>query len=173
MDHGTLTDNNGRKADFRHVILIMTTNAGAQEMNRGSMGFKIQDNLSDGLKAIEKRFTPEFRNRLDAIVQFAPLSKEAVYLIVEKLLTELQGKLSNKKVSLNVDSPARNWLVEHGYDRNMGARPMDRLVKNLLKKPLANEMLFGNLAQSGGLVKVTVNEDALKLDIIANESEPV
>lgn len=173
MDHGTLTDNNGRKADFRHVIVIMTTNAGAQEMNRGTMGFKTQDHLSDGMKALEKRFTPEFRNRLDAIVQFTPLSKEAVYLIVEKLLAELQGKLSNKKVSLDVDSPARNWLVEHGYDRNMGARPMDRLVKNLLKKPLANEMLFGELSQSGGTVKVTVNEDALKLDIINNENEPV
>ncbi len=173
MDHGTLTDNNGRKADFRHVILIMTTNAGAQEMTRGSMGFKLQDHLSDGIKAIEKRFTPEFRNRLDSIVQFNTLNKEAVYLIVEKLLTELQAKLTNKKVSLDVDSPARNWLVEHGYDRNMGARPMDRLVKDLLKKPLANEMLFGNLAQYGGRVKVTVNDDVLKLDFIANENEAV
>lgn len=170
MDHGTLTDNNGRKADFRHVILIMTTNAGAQEMTRSSMGFKTQDHMSDGMKALEKRFTPEFRNRLDAIVQFNPLTKEAVFLIVEKLLTELQGKLSNKKVSLDVDSPARYWLAEHGYDRNMGARPMDRLVKDLLKKPLANEMLFGNLAQYGGHVKVTVNEDALKLDISSNEN---
>lgn len=173
MDHGTLTDNNGRKADFRHVILIMTTNAGAQEMTRSSMGFKTQNNLSDGMKALEKRFTPEFRNRLDAIVQFNPLSKEAVYLIVEKLLSELQGKLTNKKVSLDVDSPARSWLAEHGYDRNMGARPMDRLVKDMLKKPLANEMLFGNLAQYGGRVKVTVNEDVLKLDIISNENEAV
>ncbi len=173
MDHGTLTDNNGRKADFRHVILIMTSNAGAQEMSRGSMGFKEQNNLTDGLKALERRFTPEFRNRLDAIIQFNQLSKEAVYLIVEKLLSELQGKLNNKKVSLDVDSPARNWLAEHGYDRNMGARPMDRLVKNMLKKPLANEMLFGNLAQYGGKVKVTVNEDVLKLDIIANENEAV
>ncbi len=173
MDHGTLTDNNGRKADFRHVIVIMTTNAGAQEMSRSSMGFKMQDHMSDGMKAIEKRFSPEFRNRLDAVVQFNTLSKEAVYLIVEKLIAELQGKLSNKKVSLDVDSPARNWLAEHGYDRTMGARPMDRLVKDLLKKPLANEMLFGNLAQSGGSVKVTVNEDSLKLDIIANESEQV
>jgi len=137
------------------------------------MGFKEQNNLSDGMKAIEKRFTPEFRNRLDAIVQFNPLSKEAVYLIVEKILTELQGKLSNKKVSLDVDSPARDWLAEHGYDRNMGARPMDRLVKDVLKKPLANEMLFGNLAQSGGKVKVTVNENAIKLDIIADQNETV
>jgi len=173
MDHGTLTDNNGRKADFRHVILIMTTNAGAQEMSRSSMGFTMQDHVSDGMKVLEKRFTPEFRNRLDAIVQFNSLSKPAVYLIVEKLLAELQGKLTTKKVSLDVDSPARAWLAEHGYDRAMGARPMDRLVKDMLKKPLANEMLFGNLSQGGGRVKVTVNEDVLKLDIIANENEPV
>lgn len=173
MDHGTLTDNNGRKADFRHVIVIMTTNAGAQEMTRSSMGFNEQNNSSDGIKALEKRFTPEFRNRLDAIVQFNTLSKEAVYLIVEKMLIELQNKLTNKKVSLDVDSPARSWLAEHGYDRNMGARPMDRLVKDLLKKPLANEMLFGNLAQCGGSVKVTVNENVLKLDIISNENEAV
>lgn len=173
MDHGTLTDNNGRKADFRHVILIMTTNAGAEEMSRSSMGFTEQSHLSDGMKIMEKRFAPEFRNRLDAIVQFNPLSKEAVYLIVEKLLAELQGKLDHKKVQLDVDAPSRNWLVEHGYDVKMGARPMDRLVKDVLKKPLANEMLFGNLAQSGGKVKVTVNKGALKLDIITNESEPV
>ncbi len=171
MDHGTLTDNNGRKADFRHVILIMTSNAGAQEMSRGSMGFTVQDHMSDGMKALEKRFTPEFRNRLDAIVQFNPLSKPAVYLIVEKLLAELQGKLNNKKVSLDVDSPARTWFAEHGYDRNMGARPMDRLVKDILKKPLANEMLFGHLSQGGGKVKVTVKADAISLDIIANQSE--
>lgn len=173
MDHGTLTDNNGRKADFRHVIVIMTTNAGAEEMSRSTMGFTEQNHLSDGLKVLEKRFTPEFRNRLDAIVQFNPLSKEAVYLIVEKLLTELQSKLDQRKVSLDVDSPARNWLVEHGYDVKMGARPMDRLVKDLLKKPLANEMLFGDLAQNGGTVKVTVKQNALQLDISSNENTTV
>lgn len=171
MDHGTLTDNNGRKADFRHVILIMTTNAGAEEMSRSSMGFTEQNHMSDGMKALERRFAPEFRNRLDAIVQFNPLAKEAVYLIVEKLLTELQGKLDHKKVHLDVDTPARSWLVEHGYDIKMGARPMDRLVKDMLKKPLANEMLFGQLAQGGGKVTVTVNGDELKLDISTSENE--
>lgn len=169
MDHGTLTDNNGRKTDFRHVILIMTTNAGAEEMSRSSMGFKMQDNLSDGLKVIEKKFSPEFRNRLDAIVQFNPLSEEAVYLIVEKLLAELQGKLDSKKVSLDVDTPARTWLAEHGYDSKMGARPMDRLVKDLLKKPLANEMLFGAFSSKGGTVKVTVDENDLKLEFTDEE----
>ncbi len=165
MDHGTLTDNNGRKSDFRHVILIMTTNAGAEELSRSSMGFTHQDHASDGMRALEKRFSPEFRNRLDAIVQFKPLAQEAVFLIVEKLLHELQSKLSDKKVSIDVNQEARTWLVQHGYDQKMGARPMDRLVKDLLKKPLANEMLFGQLAVKGGKVEVVVDQDLLKLII--------
>jgi len=164
MDHGSLTDNNGRKADFRHVILIMTTNAGAHEMSRSSMGFKGQDHSSDGLRALEKIFTPEFRNRLDAVVQFNPLGEESIFLIVEKLLAELQGRLSPKKVSINVDEHAREWLVSHGYDEKMGARPMDRLVKNLVKKPLANQMLFGNLANKGGKVEITVADNDLQIN---------
>ena len=163
MDHGTLTDNNGRKADFRHVILVMTTNAGAHEMTRGNLGFVEQDNSTDGLKVVEKRFPPEFRNRLDAIVQFSQLNKDDIYLIVEKILAELQGKLRNKKVKLEIDEPARDWLAEHGFDQLMGARPMDRLVKEALNKPLANELLFGELSNSGGLVEVTVENGELKL----------
>lgn len=165
MDHGTLTDNNGRKADFRHVILIMTTNAGAQEMSRNSLGFHQQDNSTDGMKIIEKRFVPEFRNRLDAIVQFKPLQQDSILLIVEKILVELQAKLLPKNVAIDVDNPAREWLVQHGFDKNMGARPMDRLVKEVLKKPLANAMLFGNLAQHGGKVNVTVESGTIKLNV--------
>jgi ATP-dependent Clp protease ATP-binding subunit ClpA len=168
MDHGSLTDNNGRKADFRHVILVMTTNCGAQELSRTSMGFKEQDHSSDGLKAIEKKFSPEFRNRLDSVVQFKPLSRDSVYLIVEKILTELQGRLKGN-VFLNVDPHARNWLADHGYDKHMGARPMDRLVKDVLKKPLADELLFGDLSTNGGRVSVTVEKNELKVSFESNE----
>ena len=169
MDHGTLTDNNGRKSDFRHVILVMTTNCGAQELSRVSMGFKEQDHSSDGAKAIEKKFSPEFRNRLDAVVQFKALSRDAVYLIVEKILAELQGRLKSN-VLLNVDPNARNWLADHGYDKLMGARPMDRLVKDVLKKPLADELLFGELSVHGGRVSVTVDKNELKVSFESNES---
>ena len=165
MDHGTLTDNNGRKSDFRHVILIMTTNAGAQDISRASIGFSVQDHASDGLKIIEKQFSPEFRNRLDAVIQFNALSKEAVFLIVEKLLAELQSKLNDKHVSLSVDSPAKDWLANRGYDKIMGARPMQRLVKEILKKPLADELLFGGLSNNGGSVKVTVENDEIKINV--------
>lgn len=164
MDHGTLTDNNGRKADFRHVILIMTTNAGAKEISRASIGFREQDHTDDCYKLIEKQFSPEFRNRLDGVAYFNSLSKEVIYLIVEKFLTELHGKLRDKKVSLNVDEMARNWFVEKGFDKLMGARPMSRLVREQLKKPLADQILFGDLAGVGGDVKVTIKDNKLRLD---------
>jgi ATP-dependent Clp protease ATP-binding subunit ClpA len=164
MDHGSLTDSNGRKTDFRHVILVMTTNAGAEEMIRTSIGFTEQDHSTDGLSVIKKKFSPEFRNRLDAIIQFRPLQPEAIDLIVEKLITELQSRLGEKHVTLEVDDPARDWLASHGYDRQMGARPMARLVKDRLKKPLANELLFGSLSE-GGYVNVTVENEELKVDI--------
>jgi ATP-dependent Clp protease ATP-binding subunit ClpA len=165
MDHGTLTDNNGRKADFRHVILIMTTNAGATEMSRTSIGFTHQDHTTDGMGAIKRIFTPEFRNRLDAIVQFAPLEKATLHTVVDKFLVELQSQLDDKKVVLHVDDAARNWLAEHGYDRNMGARPMTRLIKEKIKKPLAEEVLFGSLSSGGGQVEVTVEADDICLHI--------
>jgi len=165
MDHGTLTDNNGRETDFRHVILIMTTNAGGADISRASIGFNVQDHSTDGLKIVEKQFSPEFRNRLDAIIQFNILSKEAIYLVVEKILAELQSKLNDKKVSLSVDNPAKDWLVTRGYDKIMGARPMHRLVKETLKKPLAEELLFGGLSTNGGKVKVTVENNEIKITV--------
>ncbi len=166
MDHGSLTDSNGRKTDFRHVILVMTTNAGAEDMVRSSMGFKEQDHSSDGIGVIKKRFSPEFRNRLDAVIQFKPLEPAAIDLIVEKLLTELQNRLEEKQVVLEVDDEARDWLASHGYDRQMGARPMARLIKDRLKKPLANALLFGTLIE-GGRVAVHVEDGELKVDIEA------
>jgi ATP-dependent Clp protease ATP-binding subunit ClpA len=166
MDHGTLTDTNGRKTDFRHVILVMTTNAGAEDMGRASMGFTMQDHSSDGHGAIKKKFSPEFRNRLDAIIQFKALSPEAVDLIVEKFLTELQARLEEKHVVIEVSDGARDWLALHGYDKQMGARPMSRLVKDRLKKPLANEILFGQLAaEGGGRVKIFVENNELRVQI--------
>lgn len=164
MDHGCLTDSNGRKTDFRHVIVVMTTNAGAEEMVRSSMGFTTQDHSTDGMSVIRKKFSPEFRNRLDAIVQFKPLQSDAIDLIVEKLITELQNRLSEKHVGLHIDDIARDWLASHGYDKQMGARPMARLVKEKLKKPLASELLFGTLSD-GGRVRVTVEDGELKVDI--------
>jgi len=157
MDHGTLTDNNGRRADFRNVILLMTTNAGASEMSRASIGFTKQDHSSDGMEAIRRMFSPEFRNRLDAIVPFAPLSPQVIVSVVDKFLVELQAQLDDKKVFIEVDEAARAWLAEHGYDEKMGARPMHRLIQEQIKKPLAEEVLFGALAANGGEVKVSVD----------------
>jgi ATP-dependent Clp protease ATP-binding subunit ClpA len=165
MDHGTLTDNNGRETDFRHLILIMTTNAGGQDISRASMGFNVQDHSTDGLKVIEKQFSPEFRNRLDAVIQFSILSEDAISLVVEKILSELQSKLNDKKVSLSVDSLAKNWLISRGYDQIMGARPMQRLVKEILKKPLAEELLFGGLSANGGKVQVSVENGEIIIQV--------
>lgn len=161
MDHGTLTDNNGRKADFRNVILIMTTNAGAELMSRASIGFSKQDHATDGMEAIKKMFTPEFRNRLDSIVQFGELSLEVIQTVVDKFLVQLQSQLDEKKVFLDVDHDARLWLAENGYDAKMGARPMDRLIQEKIKKPLAEEVLFGSLADKGGTAFVTVEDNEL------------
>ncbi len=159
MDHGTLTDNNGRKADFRNVILVMTTNAGAEDMSRPSIGFTRQDHTLDGKEAIKKSFTPEFRNRLDAVVQFGALSMDVIKTVVDKFLVELQSQLDDKKVTLDVTDAAREWLAEHGYDEKMGARPMARLIQEKVKKPLAEAVLFGELAEGGGSVHVDVNPD--------------
>ncbi len=165
MDHGTLTDNNGRKADFRNVILIMTTNAGAQEMSRASIGFTEQDHSSDGKEVIKKSFTPEFRNRLDGIIQFGALPVEIIRTVVDKFLVELQVQLDEKNVLLHVDNSARDWFVTHGYSESMGARPMARLIQEKLKKALAEDILFGELASAGGDVYVSAEDDDIKLRI--------
>ena len=172
MDHGTLTDNNGRKADFRNVILVMTTNAGAEMISRASIGFTQQDHATDGMEVMKKMFTPEFRNRLDAIIQFAPLSPLVLGSVVDKFLVALQAQLDDKRVVLEVDEEAREWLAEHGYDKNMGARPMARLIQEELKKPLAEKILFGELADHGGHVHVGVEDNKLSLHVDERETEP-
>ncbi len=166
MDHGTLTDNNGRKADFRNVILIMTTNAGAELMSRASMGFADQNHQTDGMEAIKKMFTPEFRNRLDSIVQFGELTIDVIKTVVDKFLVQLQSQLDEKKVFLDVDDDAREWLATNGYDAKMGARPMDRLIQEKIKKPLAEEVLFGGLSEKGGTVYISVADNEL---VVATE----
>ncbi len=165
MDHGTLTDNNGRKADFRNVVLIMTTNAGAQEAARASIGFTEQDHSSDAVEVLKRMFTPEFRNRLDAIVQFKSLPLAVIKTVVDKFLTELQAQLDAKKVELDVDEAAREWLAREGYDEKMGARPMQRLIQERIKRQLAEDILFGDLADGGGVVHVTEEDGDLALEI--------
>ena len=167
MDHGTLTDNNGRKADFRNIIIIMTTNAGAAEMSRPSIGFTSQDHSSDGMEAIKKLFTPEFRNRLDSIIQFKPLDSKTIGFVVDKFLFELEEQLHAKKVTISIDNDVRQWLAEKGYDPLMGARPMSRLIQEEIKKPLAEELLFGSL-EEGGTVRVSLSdEDKIQFDLEA------
>ena len=158
MDHGMLTDNNGRKADFRNVILVMTTNAGAQEMSRASIGFTRQDHSTDGMAIIQKKFSPEFRNRLDGIIQFAPLELDSIKRVVDKLVVELEAKLDTNEVTLELDDAAREWIAARGYDPKMGARPMARVIQQHIKRPLAEELLFGKL-EGGGHVRITVGED--------------
>ena len=169
MDHGTLTDTNGRKADFRHVLMIMTTNAGAQFLTRTSVGFTEQDHTLDSTPYIEKMFTPEFRNRLDAIVQFKSLSRDTVTLVVDKFIGEVTGRLKAKDVVLDVDGLARQWFAENGFDKNLGARPMARLILDKLQKPLAEALLFDDLSEKGGHVKVTTKGDDIHLGIELNE----
>ncbi|MEQ3693085.1 MAG: ATP-dependent Clp protease ATP-binding subunit ClpA [Alcanivorax sp.] len=164
MDHGTLTDNNGRKTDFRNVILVMTTNAGAAQMSRASIGFTHQDHSTDGGEELKKMFTPEFRNRLDNIIQFEALGRDTILHVVDKFLAELQGQLDDKGVMLNISEDARLWLAEHGYDEKMGARPMARLVQDKIKKPLAEKILFGELSK-GGEIEVLVSEGELVLEL--------
>jgi ATP-dependent Clp protease ATP-binding subunit ClpA len=172
MDHGTLTDNNGRKADFRHVILVMTTNEGAKEMARPGIGFMPADNISDGMEAIRRLFSPEFRNRLDSVIQFAALDAATIERVVDKLLVEAEAQLEAKRVSLAVDDAARAWIAKRGYDPKMGARPMARVIQEFIKRPLAEELLFGKLV-NGGHVEVTLSEegDKLKLDTRAAASD--
>ncbi|MFA7557555.1 MAG: ATP-dependent Clp protease ATP-binding subunit ClpA [Hydrogenophaga sp.] len=177
MDHGTLTDNNGRKADFRNVIIVMTTNAGAEQMAKRSIGFTEQETVTDGMEAIKRLFTPEFRNRLDAIIHFNSLDQKTIKSVVDKFLLELESQLEQKGVGIDVDEAARDWLAERGYDRAMGARPMARVIKETIKKPLAEELLFGKL-ERGGHVTVTVKDGELHFEMEPKaehqaEAEPV
>ncbi len=169
LHHGTLTDNNGRKADFRNVILVMTTNAGAELMERSSIGFTVQDHSSDSLEAIKRLFSPEFRNRLDAIVQFKALTPVTIAQVVDKFLIELEAQLEPKKVTVSVDEKGRAWMAEQGYDPKMGARPMARLIQENIKRRLAEELLFGRLV-NGGHVMVTVRDGELQVEIAEEEA---
>ena len=171
MDHGTLTDNNGRQADFRNTVLIMTTNAGAREVSRASIGFVEQDHSTDAMEVIKKMFAPEFRNRLDAIMQFNALPLEVIKTVVDKFLVELQAQLDGKKVQLDVDDAARDWIAREGYDEKMGARPMQRLIQEKIKRQLADDILFGEL-ERGGVVRVTVQDDDLAVEAKAPEKHP-
>lgn len=173
MDHGTLTDMNGRKTDFRHTILIMTSNAGADIMDKTNIGFTNEDNATDVISAVNKVFSPEFRNRLDAIIQFKSLDAKTILSVVNKFISELEGQLELRRVFIEVDEEARAWLAKNGYDKKMGARPMARLIQEQIKKPLAEELLFGKLS-NGGHVKVTTEKDKIKfliedtLDTVTN-----
>lgn len=164
MDHGSLTDNNGRTSSFKQVILIMTTNVGADSISRNSMGFTHQDHSRDNSEAMKRMFTPEFRNRLDAIIHFNPLDKSVIVSVVDKFLVELQAQLDDKKVTLEIDDAVRDYLADKGYDRLMGARPMARLIQDEIKKPLANMILFGDLVD-GGVVSVKMNEDKTGIEL--------
>jgi len=172
MDHGTLTDSNGRKADFRNVILVMTTNAGAELISRSSMGFTLQDNTKDAGEAIKKMFTPEFRNRLDAIIQFEALDHKVILNVVDKFLIELESQLEAKKVSMTVTDKARHLLAEKGYDPKMGARPMARVIQDEIKQVLADELLFGDLTD-GGHVKIDVEDDKLVCHVKSTDKAAV
>ncbi len=173
MDHGTLTDNNGRKADFRHVIIVMTTNAGAFEMNRPSIGFTHQDHATDGMEAIRRLFSPEFRNRLDAIIQFNGLDPRTIQRVVDKLLVEVEAQLEQKGVQLHIDDIAREWLARKGYDPKMGARPMARVIQESIKRPLAEELLFGRLVGGGHAFVSLGDDDKLKVDVRADSEQPL
>lgn len=170
MDHGTLTDTNGRKTDFRNVIIVMTTNAGAERISRSSIGFTMQDHSSDAMEEIKRMFSPEFRNRLDAIIQFSPLDPETIGHVVDKFLIELETQLDSKKVTMDIDEEAKVWLAEHGHDPIMGARPMARLIQEKVKKPLAEQLLFGPL-QGGGHIFITVKDGELVVEVDEKELE--
>ena len=170
MDHGTLTDNNGRKADFRKVIIVMTTNAGAADMARSSIGFTQQDNATDGMEAIKRLFSPEFRNRLDAVIQFNGLDESTIERVVEKLLVEFEAQLEAKRVVVHMEDAARSWVAHKGYDPKMGARPMARVIQEHIKRPLAEELLFGKLVD-GGQVRISVTADGSGLDLECSTNE--
>jgi len=164
MDHGELTHHNGRTVNFRNVVLIMTSNAGAQEQAQAAIGFGRDRREGEDTAAIERTFTPEFRNRLDAVISFAPLPKDVILQVVEKFVLQLEAQLMDRNVSIELTDPAAVWLADKGYDDKMGARPLGRVIQEHIKKPLAEELLFGKLAK-GGVVRVGVKDGALDLKI--------
>jgi ATP-dependent Clp protease ATP-binding subunit ClpA len=170
MDHGKLTDHNGRSVDFRNVILIMTSNAGAQEMSKSAIGFGRDRRTGEDTAAIERTFTPEFRNRLDAVISFAPLARETIMQVVEKFVLQLEAQLMDRNVHIELTPEAAQWLGEKGYDDKMGARPLGRVIQEHIKKPLAEELLFGRLTK-GGVVRVAVKDDTIEL-IVEEPAKP-
>jgi ATP-dependent Clp protease ATP-binding subunit ClpA len=169
MDHGTLTDNNGRKADFRNTVIVMTTNAGAAELSKTTMGFTQQRAVGDEMAEIKRMFTPEFRNRLDATISFAALSQDIIVRVVEKFLMQLEEQLHEKKVEVAFTDALKDFLAKHGFDPLMGARPMARLIQDTIRSALADELLFGKLA-GGGNVTVDVDSEG-KTKLVINESK--
>jgi len=168
MDHGKLTDHNGRKVDFRNTILIMTSNAGASDMAKAAIGFGRDKREGEDTAAIERIFSPEFRNRLDAVISFASLGREIITKVVEKFVLQLEAQLMDRNVTFELSQKAAEWLGEKGYDEKMGARPLARVIQEEIKKPLADELLFGKLAK-GGIVKVDLKNNAINLEIIEPE----
>ena len=168
MDAGVLTDNNGRKADFRNVILIMTTNIGAELLAKRNIGFSSSSNESDAMNSLNKLFTPEFRNRLDETIQFNYLDKSIILSIVDKFLTKLQAQLDKRNVEIVVSKAVINWIADNGYDKEMGARPMERFISKNIKKPLVDKLLFGNL-KSGGQIKLDIVNKSLKFSEIKDK----
>ncbi|WP_292127092.1 AAA family ATPase, partial [Brevundimonas sp.] len=164
MDHGSLTDHNGKKIDFRNVILIMTTNAGASEMAKSAIGFGSSKRTGEDEEALNRLFTPEFRNRLDATIQFAPLPTEVIHQVVQKFVMQLEAQLSERNVTFDLSEPAIAWLATRGYDEKMGARPLSRVIQEHIKKPLADDILFGRLTR-GGHVKVTLKDGKIAFDV--------
>ena len=165
MDHGVLTDSNGRKVDFRNILLIMTTNAGAERMSRSSMGFTNQDHTKDSIYELEKIFSPEFRNRLDSVIEFSALNRHSIHRVIDKLIIELEQKLEKDQITINIDKKAKSWIAERGYDNKMGARPLSRIINENIKKPLANELLSDRL-KKGGTIKVSVKKDQVTIDCL-------
>jgi ATP-dependent Clp protease ATP-binding subunit ClpA len=164
MDHGKLTDHNGRQVDFRNVILILTTNAGASDMAKAAIGFGRERREGEDTAAIERLFTPEFRNRLDAVVSFAPLQRATIHKVVEKFVMQLEAQLIDRGVQIELTPEAADWLGDKGYDDKMGARPLARVIQEHIKKPLAEELLFGRLTK-GGTVRVAVKDGAIDLQV--------
>jgi ATP-dependent Clp protease ATP-binding subunit ClpA len=167
MDHGKLTDHNGKSVDFRNVVLIMTTNAGAADLAKSAVGFMREERVGDDEEAVNRMFSPEFRNRLDAIIQFSTLAPETVHRVVDKFIMALEAQLADRNVTIELNAASRDWIAKKGYDPKFGARPLSRVIQEHIKKPLAEELLFGKLAK-GGVVRVVLKDDKLDFRFAGN-----